>query len=209
MLAFEDLLSLTPLGDIYGNENVLLCKIGRLLVVCEETKGVVCYVINSSDIPVSPYLAQKLKDECLGGVKTCINAFGIPDSRLLTGEPDISFQMGMDGTCGIRFKGDPICLGGEFYTVLTREMGDEDEGFCIFRDLVELRKAHPERVKVFIHGGKSSPKGAFDMTVNICTAGCILDDIPYYWDIYYDATEGIEYNPVMLRLPKDTLRPLN
>ena len=210
MLAFEDLLSLTPLGDIYGNENVLLCKIGRLLVVCEETKGVICYVINASDIPVTPYMVRKIQEDCRAGVKTCREAFGIPDSRSLAGEPDVSFQVGIDGTCGIRFKEVPIRLGVEFYNMLTRELKNEDDVFTIFRDLVELRQTHPDRVKVFIHNGNTTTsRGEFDMVVNVRTAGCVLNAIPYHWDVYYDSSDEFEFHPVLLRLPKEILRPLS
>lgn len=210
-LTFYDLLLLTPEGEIYGNENVLLIKLGRLLLFYERTKGVVCNVLNSSDISVGVYLAQKLKEECLAGIKTCAAAFGIPDTRPLSEEPDVAFQNNLDGSCNITLREDPISLknGKEFYNALCKELGD-NEGFNTFKDLVEMRETKHSRVKVFIYA--NTPQKAvsgFDVVVNVCTAGSILDAVPYYWDIYYDsAAEGIEYNPVLLRLPKENVRPL-
>lgn len=213
VLSFDDLLLLTPVGEIYGNENVLLIKLGRLLIVYERTKGVACYVLNSSDIFVGEYVAQKLKEECLSGSKTCAAAFGIPDTRLLSEEPDVAFQNNPDGSCNITFREDPIPLkkGKEFYNVLSKELGDFQEGFSIFKDLIEMCETNPGRVKVFIYAGTMPPQKAagFDVVVNVNTAGSILDAVPYYWDVYYDSSsEGIEYNPVLLRLAKENVRPL-
>ena len=213
VLSFNDLLLLTPAGEIYGNENVLLVKLGRILLVFERTKGIVCYVLNSSDISIGVYLAQKLKDECLAGTKTCAAAFGIPDKRPLSEEPDVVFQTNLDGSCTITLREDPISLknGNEFFNVLHKELRD-NEGFTTFKDLVEMRETNPIRVKVFIYTGTAPPQKVmetFDVIVNVCTAGSILDAIPNSWDIFYDASsKGIEYNPVLLRLPKENVRPL-
>lgn len=209
MLSFDDVFFLTPVGGIYGNNNVVLCKLGRLLIVFEHIKGITCYVLNSSDIPINPYVAQKLKEECLGGIKMCKIAFGIPDSSLLTDEGDIEFQYNVDGSCSIRFKREPVKLqnGVEFYNALVKEVRD-DMGFCTFRDLVKIKNTSPNRTKVFIHNGNGVMNlEQFDVVVNITSAGCLLDSIPYYWDVYYDASlECIEFNPVLSRLPN--LRPL-
>jgi hypothetical protein len=212
MLTFTDVLLLTSRGEIYGNENVLLCKVGRLLVVSD--KGALrCYVINSTNIPVLPYVAQKLKEECLSGAKRCTEAFGVPDKTHLSDESDVSFRVGMDGTCDVIFKIDPIELktGGEaFYNLLAKELRDSsEEHFNIFRDMVEIRNANPKRVKVYIHNGCHPPNGQiYDVVVNINTASGVLDAIPYFWDVYYNVNEeGIKYNPVLLKLPN--LRPLS
>lgn len=203
---FTDVFLLSSRGEIYGNENVLLCKVGRLLVVYDKGQ-IKCYLLNCTHMPVSPYVAQRLKDECLAGTKKCSDAFKVPDKLRLSEEPDVCFGVGLNGTCDITFSIDPVELknaGEAFYNLLIKE--NEEEHFDIFRDMVEIRHSI-SRVKVFIHNGKPPVQGNYDVVINISTAQAVLDAVPYFWDVYYDATsEGIEYNPVLLKL--SNVRPL-
>lgn len=211
---FHNMFLLYDRGHIYGNKSVLLKKLGRLLLVYSPTSGgLSCYVLNATDIPISVYHAQRLKDECLTKTKTFKEAFGILiHDRPLTEETDVTFQMGLDGSFSIRFKKDPIKIerGGEFYNMLAREMKEgADRDTCVFFDLVEYKHVKP-KVRVLIHSGTPPAAQGFDAVINLETAGCLVGCIPYYWEICYDRNiPGIEYNPVLLRLNRETLRPLS
>lgn len=214
MRTFVDVLLLTLRGDIYGNENVLLYKVGQLLLVYEKGE-IRCYVINSSQLPVLPYTVQRLKDECIAGTKKCDDAFGEDNKLTIYNTPDVTFRIGTDGTCTITFELEPIELknGVQFYNLLVKQFQGKDEGLNVFQHMVEIRKSNDHsRVKVFLHNGKSHvPTSSYDVVVNVSTAGSILNSIPYFWDVYYDGSssgEGIEYSPVLLRLSRYNLRPL-
>ena len=207
MLHFADVLSLT--GDIYGNENVLLCKLGRLLIVYD--KGIIkCYAINSSDIPVAPYVVQKLTDECLAGSQKCSDAFGIHNKSALSSEPDVTFSVRVDGACDITFNIDPIEIkeGLGFYNLLVGQLSKEEDHFTIFKDMVEIKSKNDSRVKVFVYKDKPPPPAGhrFNVIIHIDTAGCLLDSIPYFWDVFYD-TSDIKYDPTLFKL--SNLRPLS
>ena len=206
-MLFDDVLLL--FSDIFGNQNVLICKIGRLLLVHRKNRAVSCYVLNSSD--VFAYLIQRDKDECLQGSKTCAAAFGIPDQRSLLQQPDVIFQNNLDGSCNIMFQKEPIAVKNEkeFYNTLCGELKDT-ERLNVFKDLVEMRESSPCRVKVFIYARTTTklPTAEFDVTINISTASSLLNGIPNYWDIYYDPSESLEFNPIFMKLPKENVRPI-
>ena len=96
------------------------------------------------------------------------------------------------------------------------ELKDDESGlfnFKTFIELVEIQNSKPS-VKVLIHNDNPEAAlkmiGNYDVIVNIEKAGWLVDCIPYYCEVFYDMnTTGIEYNPVLLRLHKDNLRPVN
>ncbi len=116
---------LYPKGEIYGNSTMILKKYGRLVLTWDNLTGLTCYVLNTHEIPISQYHSQKLREECLAGLTTCSEAFGIQDKPLFK-ESGIVMQLGMDGSLGIRFKDPAIELKQcqEFYRVLAEEMRD-------------------------------------------------------------------------------------
>lgn len=119
---------------------------------------------------------------------------------------------------GIRFDTNLIPFdkrGGEFYNALAYELKDDESGlfeFKTFIELVEIQNSRPT-VKVLIHNNPTAAlkmSGSYDVILNVERAGCLVDCIPYFWEVFYDmSTTGIEYNPVLLRLCKDNLRPVN
>ena len=217
---FCNMMLLYERGEIYGNENLLLQKLGRLLLVNRKNDGVTCYVLNSTDIPISSYHVYKLKEECLTKHKTFTNAFGIGvTDRLLSGEPEVSFQKSIDGSFGIRLESDPIELdkrGGEFYNALEAELlggaGTGMEHFRTFVEIVEIQNSNPA-VKVLIHNNPNAAMkmtGKYDLILNVDRAGCLVNCIPYFWEVYYDTNmAGAAYNPILLRLCKDNLKPVD
>lgn len=211
MLIFKNVVLLSTRGDLYGNENLLLCKVGRLLVVHDRGQ-IKCYLLNAKHAPVVHYTAQKLMEECLAGTRKCADAFRIPDQLRLSEEPDVCFREGEVGSGDITFNLDPIELKAgreDLYNLLVREnekKGESGENhFVIFKDMVEMRHS-ASRVKVFVHNGTRSD---YDVTINICKAEGMLGSVPYFWDVYYDASSGggIEYNPALLKL--HNVRPLH
>ena len=224
--------------ELYGNDTVLIQKLGRLLLVADSLLGgVSVYAINTSDIPINAFQVQKLRDECLLGKKTFKMAFGIHD-RNLSKEPDVTFQKAMDGSFTIKFKLDLIDLdkpGGGVYNALSKEMktdlanvkdGDDGGGhdedtyssgsswWVRANTFIELVKMRLPTVKVLLHINSNHAlskmtASGFDLVINISKAGCMVDHIPHFWEVYYDiSVTGIEYNPIILRLPKEMLRPI-
>ena len=196
--------------EIYGNESLLLCKLGRLLLACSRGSGIKFYVLNSRAIPISTYHAKKLKDECLTRRKSFEQAFGIfTHSRPLHVEPDVHFQEDLDGSFSVHLNDPPIKM--EDSVDLYNMLRDETQGsrVSIFFDLVKYRDKTDHCVSVYLHDNeKLPPANNYDVVINVTTAGSMLWNIPYYWSVYYTAGTSLEYEPALIRLRKEQLRPL-
>ena len=207
MMIFNNMMLLYELGDIYGNDRFLIQQIGRLVIVYETNKGVTCFVLNTADIPISPFRVRELREECLTGKRTFKSAFNICDC-FLSNEQEVSFQKVFNGLFCIKINSNNLIPmddgGGEVYNSLVREVDNADDGemssFKVFKDLVELKNSTPT-TKVLIH---NNPTDALKMTANyglildIECAGYLVNNIPYFWEIYYEKT--LEFNPMLMML---------
>lgn len=232
MTTFTNVMLLDERTEVYGNESLMIQKLGRLVLVADSTlgSGVSVHVMNTTDAPVDAYQAQRLRDECLMKLKTFKASFGMTD-RCMSKEPDVTIQKAMDGSLTIKLKRPLIDLdtpGGEVYSAIEEEIADiaeemrdnqDKNGFnswCLravtFMELVKLRTPP---VKVLLH--LNAPQkdltafssAGFDVIIDISKAGFMATSVPHFWDIYYDSSvAGVEYNPVLLRLPKRLLRPI-
>lgn len=228
MNTFANVMLLDEKTELYGNESILVQKLGRLILVADWAMGgVSVYVMNTSDFPVDAYNAQRLRDECLLGRKKFEVAFNIHDSdNGLSKESGVSFHKAMDGSMTIAFKNPLIDLDvpdAQVFNALNREMTKSLEfrkNACdatpdwltraiTFVDMVKLNTPKAKAFLYFDTCNLMSPPKGFDLVVNIARAGFVVKSLPYFWDIYYDSSvTGIEYNPVFLKLPKRLLRPI-
>jgi len=209
----NDLFLLYEQDEIYGNSHILVQKQGRLLIVHTEDTGVSCYVINTAtDPPLTPYEVDNLKNGCLMNEQPICDAFGIPGTRLVD-DPSVIFHPARNGSFQIRFKQDPIKLtnGGPFYNLLVKQLKEYNDTAVMFSDLLEARKKQPN-VKVFIHDSsvkKIKDISMYDVVINIDKAGCLIQDVPHYWEIYYNSDlKGIEFNPLLSKCNKHNLRQI-
>ena len=213
---FSGIFLLYPRGGVYGNETRLVRKLGRLLVTWDTVSGVSCYVLNTTDTPISAYNAQKLTELCLSGTKSYKEAFGIQDTCLHE-EPNVEFRKGLDGSFVISLKQEPLLIrnSGEFYKGLAKEirstwMCSVEEDFITFFDMVSLKSdkssAADGKVRVLIHSGESAE---FDVIINIKTAGSMIGGIMNNWDVFYDmSSPTVGCNPLLLQLPPESVKPL-
>ena len=189
----NEVMLLDEVYEIFGNESMLLQKVGRLLLVADTLNGggVTTYVLNTADYPMTHYQAKQLREECLTGRRTFKEAFCVHDRALLR-EPDVTFQKAMDGTFCIRFKQEPLRIdasGGEVFNALAKELRDDlrnvrdgdgptDRGYCEREDedadspvwwertnlFIDLIQVRAPRVKVLLH--LKSPTAALKASEN-------------------------------------------